>query len=170
MLHWSHSIATGAAFTDKNGVITTNGDDAGGGGRSDDGNGDDSVDEIVIIGRRKASGRATARTKERVKLDCIYLLVGATMNNSLTALQRQQFRRYGRQLYRMLLRVSADPHALPTVEARTFLRVHTREQFRRHSPLVQSQADAQALLERAHTVLLAIADEASKRSPPRQHE
>jgi hypothetical protein len=30
--------------------------------------------------------------------------------------------------------------------------------------LVQNQADAQALLERAHAVLLAIADEASKRT------
>lgn len=117
-----------------------------------------------VVERRRAEQRHGQRTESNLTA---FL---RSMNNSLTALQRQQFRRYGRQLYRMLLRVSADPHTLPTVEARTFLRLHTREQFRRHSPLVQTQADAQALLERAHTVLLAIADEASKRPPPSRTE
>jgi hypothetical protein len=84
----------------------------------------------------------------------------------LSIVQKLQYSRYARQLYRMLLRVSADPRALPTAEARAYLRDHTRQQFRYHAPLVRNQADAQALLERAHAVLLAVAAEAEKRGKP----
>lgn len=81
----------------------------------------------------------------------------------LSEAQRTLYGRYGRQLYRMLLRVSTDATLLPTPAARAQLRSHTRDQFRRHAPLVRSDAEAQELLQRAHTVLLAIVDEAAKR-------
>lgn len=82
---------------------------------------------------------------------------------ALSDAQRVLYGRYGRQLYRMLLRASSDATLLPTPAARTHLRTHTRAQFRRLAPLVRSDAEAQELLQRAHTVLLAIVDEAGKR-------
>jgi hypothetical protein len=76
--------------------------------------------------------------------------------------QRAMYVQYMRQLYRMTLRASRDASLLPTEAARTHLRSHARAQFRKHAPLVRTDAEAQELLQRAHTVLLAIADEAGK--------
>ena len=58
----------------------------------------------------------------------------------------------------MLLRASEDSDLLPTLEARKFLREHTRQSFREHRE-VRSAAEAQELLQRAHTVLLGLVDE-----------
>ena len=77
----------------------------------------------------------------------------------LSRVEQRMFLTYRRQLYRMLLRASKEPELLPTPEARRFLRDHTRSVFREHRD-VRNAAEAQELLQRAHTVLLAIVERA----------
>ena len=79
-------------------------------------------------------------------------------SSRLTAPQRELYARYGRQLYRMMLRVADDERSLPTATARQFLRQYARESFRRHRD-VASASEAEELLQRAHTTLLIIAED-----------
>jgi hypothetical protein len=81
--------------------------------------------------------------------------------------QRKLYVQYTRQLYRMMLRTSRNASLLPTEAARSHLRSHAHAQFRKLAPLVRTDAEAQELLQRAHTVLLAIVDEAGKRKSTR---
>jgi hypothetical protein len=165
LLHWSHCIVTGVAvitniddekrsigigaFTGKIGIVVAKTDE------------DDVIDVGIVVMGRRSSSAALDRTA-RVKIDCIF---SQNMNpqQPLSVVQKLQYGRYARQLYRMLLRVSDNPKALPTAEARAYLRSHTRQQFRYHAPMVRNQGDAQALLERAYAVLLAVVSEAEKR-------
>ena len=77
----------------------------------------------------------------------------------MSTLSQSQVILYGRyrlQLYRMLLRASEEQSGvLPTAAARAFLRDQTRAAFRRHR-YVNNAQEAENLLQRAHSVLLAV--------------